>query len=237
MSTNNTRVKAMPAHRKISLTAGILYLLTFVSIPTLTLYSTAKSSGYITGTSSDTAALMGILSEIIVALAGIGTAVVLFAVLKKQNETLAIGLIASRVLEAASIFVGTAVILTLVSLKQANVGSDALVVGQTLVSLYDRIFLVSQSFLPGINDLLLGILLYKSRLVPKAIALIGIVGGPMIIASLTAVILGVIALDSPIKGVSAIGVALFELTLGIWLVAKGFNPKAVAALDKKPTAS
>lgn len=233
MIFSRATVKDMPTHRKISLTAGILYLLTFVSIPTLALYSSVKGADYIIGSGSDTAALLGGFLELIVALAGIGTAVVLFAILKKQNETLAIGLIASRILEASSIFIGVAVILTIVSLKQSGVGSDALVISQALANLYDRIFLVSQSLLPGVNDLLLGFLLYQSRLVPRALSLIGIIGGPILIAGFIAVLFGLIEIDSSLKGLSAVGVALFELSLGVWLVVKGFNSKAVASLEKK----
>lgn len=233
MITSRATVKDMPTHRKISLTAGILYLLTFVSIPTLALYSSVKGADYIIGSGSDTAALLGGFLELIVALAGIGTAVVLFAILKKQNETLAIGLIASRILEASSIFIGVAVILTIVSMKQSGVGSDALVISQALANLYDRIFLVSQSLLPGVNDLLLGFLLYQSRLVPRALSLIGIIGGPILIVGFMAVLFGLIEIDSSLKGLSAVGVALFELSLGVWLVVKGFNSKAVASLEKK----
>lgn len=233
MSTSRATVKDMPTHRKISLTAGILYLLTFVSIPTLALYTSVKGADYIVSSGSDSAALLGGFLELIVALAGIGTAVVLFAILKKQNETLAIGLIASRILEASSIFIGVAVILTIVSLKQSSAGNDALVIGQTLANLYDRIFLVSQSLLPGVNDLLLGFLLYKSRLVPRALSLIGIIGGPILIAGFIAVLFGLIEIDSSLKGLSAVGVALFEFSLGVWLVVKGFNAKAVASLEQK----
>lgn len=224
------------SHRKISLTAGILYLLTFVSIPTLALYTNVKDAGYILGTGSDTSALLGGFLEIIVALAGIGTAVVLFAILKKQNRTLAMGLIASRVLEAAAIFIGVAVILTVVGLKQTGAGSNSLAISQMLAILYDRIFLVSQSLLPAVNDLLLGFLLYQSRLVPRALSMIGIVGGPLLIAGFIAVLFGIIEIDSPLKGLSAIGVAVFEFSLGLWLVFKGFNSKAVAALEKKTQA-
>lgn len=223
----------MIAHRKISLTAGLLYLLTFVSIPTLTLYTNVKGADYILGSGSDTSALLGGFLEIIVALAGIGTAVVLFAILKKQNGTLAMGLIASRVLEASAIFIGVAVILTIVSLKQTGAGNDSLAISHMLAILYDRIFLVSQSLLPAVNDLLLGFLLYQSRLVPRALSMIGIVGGPLLIAGFLAVLFGIIEIDSPLKGLSAIGVALFEFSLGIWLVVKGFNNKAVTALEKR----
>jgi len=221
----------MTNHRRISLSAGLLYLLTFVSIPTLALYTQVKGADYILSSGSDTSAIVGGVLESIVALAGIGTAVVLFSVLKKQNETAAIGLIASRVLEASSIFVGVAFILTIVTLKQSGAGGDASVIGHTLATLYDRIFLISQSFLPAVNDLLLGFLLYQSRLVPRALSMIGLIGGPVLIVGFIAVMFGLINQDAPLAGISAIGVALFEFSLGIWLVVKGFNPKAVAALE------
>jgi hypothetical protein len=220
------------SHRKVSLTAGLLYLLTFVSIPTLALYSNVKSADYILGNGSDSAALIGGFLEIIVALAAIGTAVVLFTVLKKQNEMAAIGLIASRVVEASCIFIGVATILTIIALKQTGAGADSLAVSNMLVILYDRVFLVSQSLFPAINDLLLGFLLYQSRLVPRSLSMIGLVGGPLLIIGFLAVISGVIERGSALAGLSSIGVFFFELSLGIWLVAKGFNPAAIAILDK-----
>jgi hypothetical protein len=220
----------MASHRKISLTAGLIYLLTFVSIPTLALYVQVKSANYIIGPGPDPAAMLGGILEVIVALAGIGTAVVLFPVLKKQNEGLALGLVASRVLEASAIFTGVAFILSIVTLRQVGAGADALVTSHALVSLYDRIFLLSQSFLPAVNDLLLGFLLYKSRLVPRALSLIGIVGGPVLIAGYLAVIFGVLGQHAPLAALSALPVFLFELSLGIWLVTKGFNPSAANEL-------
>jgi hypothetical protein len=223
------------SHRKISLTAGLLYLLTFVSIPTLVLYSNVKGANYILGSGSDSAALTGSFLEIIVALAGIGTAIVLFKVLKKQNEITAIGLIASRVLEASCIFIGVATILTIVALKQTGAGSDSLAISSTLVILYDRVFLISQSLLPAVNDLLLGFLLYQSRLVPRALSMIGLVGGPLLIVGFLAVIFGIVEQGTAFPALSAIGVFLFELSLGVWLIVKGFNSVAVAKLDKKAT--
>ena len=134
--------------RKTALVAGILYLLTFVSIPTLSLYNQVRHNPkYILGPGPDTAVLVGGILEIIVALAGIGTAVALYPVLKRQNEGVALGFVGSRVLEAASIFAGVACLLAIVTLRQAGAGADALVIGQALAILYDRIFLLSQSFL------------------------------------------------------------------------------------------
>jgi hypothetical protein len=225
--------KVLSSSRKISLTAGILYLLTFVSIPTLAIYGPVKSANYILSAGPDTSIFIGGILEIIVALAGIGTAVVLFKMLKKQNETLALGLVAARILESGTTFVGVAFILSIVTLRQTGAGIDALPISHALVTLYDRIFLLGQSFIPAICDLLLGFMLYKSRLVPRALSLIGIIGAPILIVGYIAVMFGLIDRIAPLAALSAIPVALFEFSLGIWLIVKGFNPEAVASLESK----
>jgi len=233
MSLNKQAATTMASSRKISLAAGVLYLLTFVSIPTLAIYGPVKGANYILGAGPDTSAIIRGILEIIVALAGIGTAVVLFPVLKKQNEGVALGLVASRILEASTMFVGVAFLLSIVTLRQAGAGADALVTSHALVSLYDRIFLLGQSFMPAVNDLLLGFLLYKSRLVPRGLSLIGIVGGPILLAGYFAVLFSLIGQHAPLAGLFALPVALFEFSLGVWLVAKGFDRSAVTALESK----
>ncbi len=219
----------MSSLRKTSLTAGVFYLLTFISIPTLALYSSIHEANYITGSGPDTAAIVGGILEIIVALAGIGTAIALYPVLRKQSEGLALGLVASRVLEASTMFVGVAFILSVVTLRQAGAGTGALATSHALVTLYDRIFLLGQSFMPALNDLLLGFLLYQSRLVPRALSLIGMIGAIPLIAAYIAVLFGVIGQHDPLTGLFAIPVALFEFSLGIYLVIKGFKPFIIAA--------
>ena len=232
-NTNRRVATPMAPHRKISLTAGLLYLLTMVSIPTLALYSQVKSANYILGAGPDTAAIIGGISEVIVALAGIGTAVVLFPVLKKQNESFALGLVAARVLEAGALFVGVAFILSIVTLRQVGAGADGLVASHTLSALYNRIFLLGGSFMPAIDDLLLGLMLYKSRLVPRALSVIGIIGAPILVVSFLAVMFGVIVRDAPFAALAALPVFIFELSLGIWLIVKGFNPTAIASLETR----
>jgi hypothetical protein len=209
--------------RKTSLVAGVLYLLTFVSIPTLVLYNQVKGANYIVGSGLDTPVIIGGILEIIVALAGIGTAVVLYPVLRKQNESAALGLVAARILESGTIFVGVAFLLSIVTLRQAGAGADALATGHALVALYDRIFLLGQSFMPAICDLLLGFLLYQSRLVTRGLSLIGIVGGPILLIGYFAILLGLIRQHVPLAGLFAIPVALFEFSLGIYLIVKGFK--------------
>jgi hypothetical protein len=216
--------------RRIALVAGVFYLLTFVSIPTLALYGSIHDPNYILGPGPDTAVIIGGILEIIVALAGIGTAVALYPVLKKQNEGVALGLVGSRVLEAGTIFAGVAFLLSVVTLRQAGAGADALVTGHALVALYDRIFLIGQSFMPAVNDLLLGFLLYKSRLVPRVLSLIGLVGAVLLVAGDVAVLFGLIGQHDPSTALAAVPVALFEFSLGVWLIAKGFNTSATNEL-------
>ncbi len=219
------------AHRGVARTAGILYVLTFVSIPTLALYRPVKSGNYLIGTGPDTPAMVGALLEVTVALAGIATAVVLYPILKKQNESMALGLVAARMLESATIFVGVAFLLTIVTLHHAGAGAPALLTSQSLVALYDRIFLLGQSFMPAVCDVLLGVLLYQSRLVPRGLAVIAIVGGPILVVGYLAMIFGAAGPHGAVAGLTALPVAVFEFSFGVWLIVRGFNPHAAAALD------
>jgi hypothetical protein len=224
---------AVGSYRNVSRAAGILYVLTFISIPTLALYRPVKGANYILGSGSNASAVVGGILEITIALAGIATAVVLFPVLKKQNETFALGLVAARILESATIFVGVAFLLSIVTLKQNGAGAGALVTSHALVALYDRIFLLGQSFMPAVCDVLLGVMLYKSRLVPRRLALIGIVGGPLLVIGYLAILSNSINQHGAVAGLAALPVAAFEFSLGIWLIVKGFDPDAVAALDSR----
>jgi hypothetical protein len=222
-----------PSHRRTALIAGIFYLLTFVSIPTLALYRPVKGANHVLGSGADTSAIVGGVLEIIVAIAGIGTAVVLFPILKKQNESAALGLVAARIVESATIFVGVAFLLAIVTLRKSGVGPDALSTSHALVAMYDRIFLLGQSFMPAICDLLLGTLLYQSRLVPRRLCLIGIIGAPILVVGYLAVLFGGIHQHGPLAGLCALPVAAFEFSLGVWLVVKGFDHRAAAELETR----
>ncbi len=224
------------AHRRISRIAGVLYVLTFVSIPSLALYRPVRSATYVLGSGSDTPAVVGALLEITIALAGIGTAVVLFPLLRKQNESFALGLVAARILESSTIFVGVAFLLSIVTLRQEGAGAGAVATSHALVALYDRIFLLGQSFMPAVCDLMLGFMLYQSRLVPRGLAVLGMLGGPLLVMGYLGVMFGGIDQHGPVAGLSALFVAVFEFSLGIWLIVKGFDPEAVAALERKSAA-
>ena len=220
----------MASSRRIALAAGMLYLLTFVSIPTLSLYAQVRDPNYIVGPGPDTSVLIGAVLELIVALASMGTAVALYPVLKKQNEGVALGFVGARTVEATTIFAGVACLLSIVTLRQAGAGTDALVTDRALIALYDRFFLIGQSLMPGLNALLLGSLLYRSRLVPRVLPLLGLIGAPLLIGSDAAILFGLLGRMSQIALLFAVPIALWEFSLGVWLVAKGFNASGLAAL-------
>ena len=224
----------MTSTRKTALVAGVFYLITFVSIPTLALYSPVKNHrDWILGSGSHTGVLVGGFLEVIVALAGIGTAVTLYPVVKRQNEGFALGFVTARVLEAAMIFTGVISLLSLVTLRQdlgATAGANAaslVTTGASHVAVYNWTFLLSQSLMPGINALLLGSLMYRSRLVPRIIPAMGLIGGPLLIASVFATLFGGIKLGSPLF--AALPVAAWEFSLGVWLAFKGFKPSPITA--------
>jgi hypothetical protein len=126
--------------------------------------------------------------------------------------------------------------LTVVTLRQAGVGPEGLVAGQTLVGLYDRLFWLSQSTMPAINALLLGPLLYRSRLVPRVLPLVGMIGAPLLLVGNAAVLFGVVERTSPLALVLAIPIALWEFSLGVYLLVRGFRPEAVDRLLASPVA-
>ena len=208
--------------------------ITFISIPTLALYGPVKNHrDWILSSGSHTGVLVGGFLEVIVALAGIGTAVTLYPVVKRQNEGAALGFVTARILEAAMIFTGVISLLSLVTLRQdlgeaAGANAAALVTtGASHVAIYNWTFLLSQSLMPGINALLLGTLLYRSRLVPRVIPVLGLIAGPLLIASVAATIFGGIKLGSPM--LAGLPVAAWEFSLGVWLVVKGFRPSPITA--------
>jgi Domain of unknown function (DUF4386) len=230
--TTTTKRAPMDKMRKTALIAGVFYLITFISIPTLALYGPVKNHrDWILSSGAPTGVLVGGFLEVIVALAGIGTAVTLYPILKRQNEGAALGFVAARVLEAGLIFTGVVSLLSLVTLRQAGAaGANAaalVATGASHVAVYNWTFLLSQSLMPGINALLLGSLLYRSRLVPRAIPALGLIGAPLLICTVIVTVFGGFKLGSP--ELAALPVAAWELSLGVWLVVKGFKPSPITA--------
>ena len=227
----------MTSLRKTALVAGIFYLITFISIPTLALYGPVKNHrDWILTSGTHTGVLVGAFLEVIVALAGIGTAVTLYPVVKRQNEGVALGFVTSRLLEAAMIFTGVLSLLSLVTLRHdlggaAGANAAALVTtGASHVAVYNWTMLLGQTLMPCINALLLGSLMYRSRLVPRIIPIVGLIGAPLLLAAVIAALFsGSIGHVSAFQAIATFPVAAWEFSLGMWLVVKGFKPSPITA--------
>jgi len=213
--------------------AGVLYVITFVSIPTLWLYKPAKDhADFVLGAGSTGGVMAGALSEVIVGLAGTATAVVLFPLLKRQSESAALGVVTARVIETALIFTGVVSLLTLITLRNDVAGAvgvdraSLLTAGHTQVAVYKSTFMLSQALMPVIVDALLGYLLYRSRLVPRILPIVALIGAPLLLANDIAIFFGAYDKGSALDGLATIPIGVFELAFGIWLIVKGFNPSS-----------
>ena len=222
----------MDSMRKTALVAGALYLVTFVSsIPgALLLDPLLSNPQYVVGAGSDTQVLVGVLLDLVNAFACIGTAVALFSVVRRQHEGLALGFVASRVVEAVIVVVGVLSVLAVVTLRQPGAaGAEAatlVTVQRALLAVRGWVVLLGIPVMAGINALLLGLLMYRSRLVPRLIPALGLIGAPLMISSAIGTMLGVNEMVSVWSGLGAAPIFVWELSLGLWMVARGFNTSA-----------
>lgn len=215
--------------RRRARTAGALYLLTFLtSVPTLVLYGPLRDhADLVLGAGSTTVVELGMLLEVGLAAACVGTAVALFPVLRPHSPSAALGLLASRVVEAALVLVGVVSLLAVLALRRDVAGTaDAdprslVTAGHALLAVYDGTFLLGQSLMPVCSALCLGSVLYRSRLVPRVIPAVGLVGAPLLLASDVAVVLGAYPQGTAPAALAALPIASWELALGVWLVVKG----------------
>jgi len=218
---------------------GVLFLITFVtSIPAaLFLYNPVLDNArYIVGAGADTRVAFGAFLEMVLIVANIGTAVALFPILKRQNEALSLGYVTARLVECAFIAVGLLSLMAIVTLRQdigGVAGASSLIpVGRSLVAIHDWTFVLGPGWVVGLgNGLILGYLMYRSGLVPRGMAMLGLVGGPLIIASGTAVLFDVIEPGSTGQVIASIPEFFWELSLGIYLIVKGFRPSPILAMD------
>ena len=232
--------RRMDPTRKVALAGGIAYLVTFAaSIPQLKTFADviADPTGYISNPGSNAAVQWGSVLEFMTAASGVATAVLLYPVTRRVSRTAALGFVTSRVVEAALILVGVVAILSVVTLQQHFAGATGAqaqalgVTGESLVAMRQWTFLLGPGLMAGVNDLLLGYILYRSGLVGRVIPIIGLIGGPLILLSDVATILGVWGQVSTPGLLFALPVAVFEFSVGVYLTVKGFRPAALAALD------
>ena len=227
----------MTSNRKTALAAGVLFIVTFItSIPALYLFQPVLDHpvAYIAGPGGqNTRIFWGATLELLLIVANVASAVVLFPILRRQDEMLSLGYVTARVIESTFIAIGLVSVLGVVSMQQQDAtGAGAGAVGVALAAIKDWTFLLGPGFIVGIgNGILLGYLMYRSGLVPRRMAMLGLIGGPLICASGILVLLGVIDEGGPIQGIATIPEFFWELSLGIWLTVRGFEPSPILTPD------
>jgi Domain of unknown function (DUF4386) len=203
-----------------------------VSIAALLLYDPVlNDADYILGDGADTRVQLGALCEVFLAITNIGTAVVLWPIVKRQSETLALSYVASRVVESVIIVVGLISLMSVVTLREDFAGASAdagslTVAGESLVAIHDGTFLLGPGFCVGVNGLLLGYLFSRSGLVPRQMAMLGLIGGPMIFASCIAVLFGAYEQDGA-HFLFSIPEIAFEFSITVYTIWKGFRPSPI----------
>jgi hypothetical protein len=225
----------------IARVTGVLFVITYLTSipPFILLYPPVVGDPrYIVGAGPDTGVVLGAFLELLLIIANIASAVVPFPILKRQSESLALGFVTARVMESAFIAVGILSVLTVVTLRQEAAGTDtgALVaVGQALVALHQWTFALGPGFVVGVgNGMILGYLMYRSRLIPRPLAVLGLVAGPLLCAYTTGVMFGVFEAGSVWQVIGSAPEFVWELALGIYLIVKGFRPAPIIAMDAAP---
>jgi hypothetical protein len=218
----------MTSPRKAGILAGAFFLLAAAAaIAALPLYhDVLHDPRYVLDSGrSDTGVLLGAVLEFVAAVSVVGTATALWPVVRRESEGLALAYVVGRLIEAALIVVGIMSLLSIATLRQDAAGPDASLVatGRALVALHAWTFLFGPGLAIGINTTVLATLMYRSQLVPRAIARIGLIGGPLVFSSSMAVLFGAYDQVSAVAGLAAAPVFVWEMSLAAWMIARGLN--------------
>jgi hypothetical protein len=224
--------------RTIARVFGWLFVATFVtSIPAYFIFyaDVRDTPNLITGTGAEPTAsvAIGAVLELFLIIANVGTAVVIYPILKRQSEIGAMGYVSARLVEQIFIAIGIVSLLAFVFMRQEGTASDA-ALGQVFVAIHDRAFLIGPGFFAGVaNGVILGYLMYRSGLVPRGMAMLGLIGGPLVMASGIAIMFDVIERESTLQAIATIPEFFWELSLGIYCIVKGFRSSSpILAMDE-----
>jgi hypothetical protein len=223
--------------RKIATLTGWLMVVTFVtSIPAyFFLYAPVRDNpDYITGAGADPTAsvALGAVLELILIIANVGTAVVPYALFKRYSQSLALGYVAARLVECTFIAIGILSLLTFLFMRQEGTAGTDAALGEALVAIHDRAFLLGPGIFAGVaNGMILGYLMYRSGLVPRGLAVLGLIGGPLLAVAAIAIMFDVIDRGSALQGIATIPEFIWELSFGIYLIVKGFRPVPIPVRD------
>ncbi len=223
---------------------GLFFLLTYAASipPVFMLYVPALNDpAFVLGGVFHQGVSWGALLELVLIFANIATALTLYPVLKRHFPVLSLGFVTARLTESAFIGIGIVAILALNTLRLHGAGADEaalMAAGQSLVAVHDWTFRLGPGVVVGIgNGLILGYMMWRTRLVPRALSILGLIGGPALLLAGAAVVLGAIDAGSTPQLIATIPEFFWELLLGIWLLVRGFTPTAVTALERSGPAS
>jgi hypothetical protein len=231
--------------RKLAIATGVFFLITHItSIPAVFLYAPVTDhADYILGAGSEARVLIGVLLEVILGIAMVGSAAALYPVTRRHNESLALGYLGLRTLEAGVIAVGVIPLLAIVTLRQdlaGTAGTDPttlVALGKALVSFHDWTFVVGPGLICPANTVTMAYLLYKSGLVPRFIPVLGLIGGPLIFASNVAKLFGLYDGMPALVSIAVLPILAWEVTLALRLITKGFNSPVAVSVPVNTTAS
>ena len=219
---------------------GLLFIITFATSipPVLAFYVPALADpAFVLGGGFDARISWGALFELILILSNVGTALTIYPALKRHFEVLSLGYVCARLTESGFIAIGIIALMALNTLRlHAGTADEAMLVvaAQALVAIHDWTFRLGPGVVVGIgNGLILGYMMWKTRLVPRAMSILGLVGGPTLLAAGVAVLFGAIEAGSTTQAIATVPEFVWELSLGCWLLVKGFNPTALAALTER----
>ena len=230
--------KHMHTNRQTATIVGVLYILAAVTAVVGFILYTPILNGpdyLVQGAENKNQVLLGAIMELLLVCSAIGTAVGLFPFLRKYNESIALGYLCFRFLEAVLITIGIISVLSLLTLSQKFVAAAApnasafQASGTLLIAIHDWTFLLGPSLMLGINTAMYSSLLYTSKLVPRLIAGMGLTGAALVFLEALLAMFGVVSQVSVWGALLALPVTAFEMTLAVWLIVKGFNPSAVAS--------
>jgi hypothetical protein len=221
--------------RRYALAGGLFYILTFAaSTPAWILIRSSINDDLSFISGHEPQLLWAGIGDWVTAMAGVGAAVALYPVVKRQSQAFAIGYVTTRLIEAAVIMVGVCALLAVVTLQ--GVGgtpggdpSGTSAVGQGLVAVRDWAFLFGPGFMATFNALMLGTIMYKSGLVPRVIPAVGLIGAPLLFAANVATLFGHNEQTSTVTMLATLPIAFWELGVGFYLTVKGFRPSPVTA--------
>jgi hypothetical protein len=218
----------------------VLYLITFAtSIPALWLFQPVLDDpqGYIAGAGADNRIYFGALLELILIIANIGTAVVLITLLKRQHEILTFSYVAARIMECVFLLVGILAVLAVVTLRH-DTGADAAAMGglaESLAAIKDWSFKLGPGFVVGIgNGFILGYLMLRSGLMPRQLALLGVIGGPIQALVGVGVLFDLYDAGGSVQGIATIPEIIWELSLGIYPLVWGFKSSPILSEEGRP---